>query len=123
MSAEEAVWASVPYNYAAATRAQHAQRIAEDVARRLLYPVESAPYTAQLVAAMAHDMTGRLQDITADTLIVHGNEDRMVPAENARLLADVIPRAELRLLPGAGHLYFTDKPAADHLIAKFLQAS
>ena len=38
MPAEEAVWASVPDNYVPATRARHAQRIAEDIEQRLRLP-------------------------------------------------------------------------------------
>jgi pimeloyl-ACP methyl ester carboxylesterase len=48
MPAEEAVWASVPYNYAPATRREHGQRIAEDIEQRLRFPIEAAPYAAQL---------------------------------------------------------------------------
>ena len=48
MPAEEAVWASVPYNYGPATRARHAQRIGEDIAQRLRFPIEPEPYVAQL---------------------------------------------------------------------------
>lgn len=120
MPAEEAAWASVPYKYATATRERHADRIGEDVARRLLHPIEPEPYRAQLAAALGHDTGGRLADIGAPTLVVHGTEDRMVPAANGKILADAIPRSELVLLDGAAHLYPTDEPAADLRIAAFL---
>jgi hypothetical protein len=35
-------------------------------------------------------------------------------------LADAIPGAELKLWPGAGHLYPTDEPAADLYVEQFL---
>jgi 3-oxoadipate enol-lactonase len=120
MPAEEAVWASVPYNYAARTRSESAQRIAEDIAQRLRFPIEPGPYMAQLAAAIGHDAYGRLGAIRAPTLVVHGAEDRMVHPDNARLLADAIPGAELRLWPRTGHLLFTDEPAVDRDVLSFL---
>jgi len=120
MPAEEAVWASVPYNYGARTRAEHAQRIGEDVVQRLRYPIEPVPYTAQLEAALGHDASDRLGSIDKPTLVLHGDDDRMVMPANADQIADAIPRAELRMLTGAGHLYPTDDPEADRYVLRFL---
>jgi pimeloyl-ACP methyl ester carboxylesterase len=120
MSAEEAVWASVPYNYGPRTRAERAHLIGEDIAQRLRYPIEPEPYAAQLAAALGHDAHARLGEVAAPTLIVHGEADRMVAPENARLLAAAVPDAVLETFPGAGHLYPTDEPAADRAVARFL---
>src|SRR3954452_6725897 len=117
MPAEEAVWASVPYNYSAATRRGHAGRIGEDIVQRLRSPIEPEPYPAQLAAAMGHDTAERLGAISAPTLVVHGEEDVMVPPPNGRVLAAEIPGAQHVSLPGAAHLYFTDAPDADHTVA------
>lgn len=120
MPAEEAVWASVPYNYSARTRTQHGYRIAEDIIQRLRFPIEPEPYTAQLNAALAHDVGDRIAEISAPTLVIHGLEDVMVPAPNGRLLAEAIPGARLIEFPGTAHLYFTDEPVVDREIAAFL---
>lgn len=122
MPAEEAVWASVPYNFAARTRAQRGDQIAQDISERLRYPIEPEPYVAQLAAALGHDTFGRLADISATTLVVHGQADVMVPPANGRLLAERIPGARLLELPAAAHLYPTDEPDADREIAAFLTA-
>jgi len=122
MSAEEAVWASVPYNYGPATRIDAGQRIAQDIEQRLRFPIETEPYTAQLTAALGHDTSTRLGDIRHRTLVVHGELDVMVPPENGRLLSEHLPDARLHLLPGAGHLYFTDSPDADEEVLRFLSA-
>ncbi|RSD21407.1 alpha/beta fold hydrolase [Amycolatopsis eburnea] len=50
--------------------------------------------------------------ITAPLLLVHGEDDRMVPAAHSRWLAARCPRAELRLTPGDGHLSVLDHAAA-----------
>jgi 3-oxoadipate enol-lactonase len=123
MPAEEAVWASVPYNYSTRTRVQHGDRIAQDIRQRLRYPIEPEPYAAQLAAALGHDAHDRLARVRAPTLVVHGQEDVMVPLANGRLLANLIPDARLLELRGAAHLYPTDEPNADHEIAAFLTAS
>lgn len=120
MPAEEAVWASVPYNYAPGTRERHGDRIARDVAERLRFPIEPEPYRAQLAAALGHDAGDRLGGISARTLVVHGGRDVMVPPVNGERLARAIPAAELRMWPDAGHLYPTDEPQADLHVRDFL---
>jgi pimeloyl-ACP methyl ester carboxylesterase len=122
MPAEEAVWASVPYNYGPATRRDHGERITQDIAQRLRFPIEPEPYRAQLAAALGHDAHDRLGDLTAPTLVIHGTEDVMVLPANGRLLAEAIPGAELLDGPGAGHLYPTDAPELDRAVAAFLSA-
>jgi pimeloyl-ACP methyl ester carboxylesterase len=42
--------------------------------------------------------------ITVPTLILHGADDRMVPSSHAEWLAARCPTAELRLVPGEGHV-------------------
>ena len=122
MPAEEAVWASVPYNYAARTRREAGQRIAEDIAQRLRFPIEPESYSAQLTAALGHDAWGRLGAIAHPTLVVHGAEDRMVHPDNARLLTERIPAAQLQLWEQTGHLLFTDEPRIDAAVSEFLGA-
>ena len=46
---------------------------------------------------------GRLSEIAAPTLVVHGTADPMFPAEHGEALAGAIPGARLLLLDGAGH--------------------
>ena len=120
MPAEEAVWASVPYNYGRRTREHHGERIAADIVQRLRFPIEPEPYRAQLAAGLGHDAFDRLGAIGVPTLVVHGEADRMVAPGNAPLLAGRIPGAQLRLWPGAGHLYPTDEPRADRDVADWL---
>jgi 3-oxoadipate enol-lactonase len=118
MTAEHAVWASVPINYASRTRTEGGDRIAEDIAQRLRFPVEAEYYTAQLAAANGHD--ARVEDIRAPTLVVHGEEDVLIPPANGERLAADIPGAELFMWPGAAHLYFTDEPEVDRHVAAWL---
>ncbi|HEY9469673.1 MAG TPA: alpha/beta hydrolase [Propionibacteriaceae bacterium] len=49
-----------------------------------------------------------LAKITTPTLIMHGTADRMVPSSHAEWLAARCPTAELRLVPGEGHVSVLD---------------
>jgi 3-oxoadipate enol-lactonase len=122
MPHDEGVWSSVPYNYSQRTRAMHGRRIGDDVARRLENVLDVNAYTAQLQAASAHDLSARLQDIRAPTLVLHGAEDVLVPPANGENLARAIPGARLRVLEHAAHLYTTDEPDADREVLQFLVA-
>ncbi|MFD6156370.1 alpha/beta fold hydrolase [Nocardia sp. NPDC060256] len=74
-----------------------------------------------LMASNRHDAWDVLPDITTPTLIVHGTEDRFNPAANAPLLAERIPHAQLRLIPGARHAYFDEfRSVAGPLVLDFL---
>jgi pimeloyl-ACP methyl ester carboxylesterase len=42
--------------------------------------------------------------VAVPVLVLHGEADRMVPAAHGRWLAGRIPRAELRVTPGDGHI-------------------
>jgi 3-oxoadipate enol-lactonase len=126
MGREEAEWAAVPYSYGERTRREHGARIAEDIRRRLHVArarpmAETFTYVHQVTAAAGHITLLRLAQITAPTLVIHGAQDRIQSPENARLLAQAIPGAELRLWPEAGHLYVTDEPEADAEVARFLE--
>jgi len=117
---EEAAWASVAYNYGRRCRDQHADRIAEDIRRRLLNEFDEAAYQAQLMAAALHNCTSRLHRIDVPTLVVHGEDDRVVPVANAHLMAGRLRHGRLHLLAGTGHLYTTEAPEADTEVARFL---
>ncbi|MGA2011823.1 MAG: alpha/beta fold hydrolase, partial [Solirubrobacteraceae bacterium] len=108
--AEEGLWAAVPYLYSAFTRRSHPQRIGEDIERRLATPVDVAARGREQAAARSHDAADRLDRISAPTLVVHGEQDRITPLDNARGLASGIPDARLLALPESGHAFPTDCP-------------
>jgi 3-oxoadipate enol-lactonase len=120
MPAEEAIWASVPYNYSRVTRERYPERIGEDIRERIRFTPNPAGYRAQLAAAWRHNTGDRLHEISVPTLILHGVEDRIVPLSNGHLLADAIAGARLEVFDDAGHLYPTDAPQADRQVLRFL---
>lgn len=48
--------------------------------------------------------------ITCPTLVLHGEHDRVEPADQAEGLAAAVPDAELLVIPGAGHMAQVDRP-------------
>jgi 3-oxoadipate enol-lactonase len=120
MRPEEGAWSSVAFNYGARCRAEHPERIAEDIAQRLAHPFPEQAYRAQLWAGTLHDCYSRLNRIDAPTLVVHGRDDRMVPVENGRMIAERIPGARLIEIEQCGHLYPTEAPEVDEAIAEFM---
>ena len=59
-------------------------------------------------ALMSFDTYERLPEIKAPTLVIHGESDRTLPVENARILASRIPGAELAILKKMGHGFMTE---------------
>ena len=58
----------------------------------------------QLAAIFASgDRTARLPEIDLPTLVLHGEDDPLVPVESGRQAADLIPGARLEVVPGWGH--------------------
>jgi pimeloyl-ACP methyl ester carboxylesterase len=64
----------------------------------------------QIGALSVFNSRRRLGEIRCPVLAVTGSEDRMMPPENARLLAEAIPGAEHCVVEGAGHGFFYEKP-------------
>lgn len=57
------------------------------------------------------------------TLVVAGEEDRLIPAAGARTMAEMIPGSRLVLMPGVGHLPSLEAPADfTRLLEGFLTA-
>jgi pimeloyl-ACP methyl ester carboxylesterase len=60
--------------------------------------------TRQLAAILASgDRTAELRRITAPTLVIHGNRDRLVNKSGGRATARAIPGARLLMIEGMGH--------------------
>jgi pimeloyl-ACP methyl ester carboxylesterase len=103
----------------------HASR-REDMKRRLQAYVDTRTtpeaYQMQLEACIAFDSYERLPRIGAPTLVINGDGDAILPAENSRTLSERIPGAELVLFPDSGHLYFHERPAeAASAVLEFLR--
>lgn len=85
---------------------------------RLSDPVPPAQYAAQVAAGMGmaalsdEQVAERMAAIRMPVLILFGEGDRVVPPGNARLMAEKLPDARVKILPGTGHLFPIEDPAA-----------
>jgi pimeloyl-ACP methyl ester carboxylesterase len=78
---------------------QDYRRIRADARRPGQGRVRAACYRA-----MRHNnLSGRLAQVEAPTLVVWGAEDNTVPLRDAGIVADEWPAADLRIIPKAGH--------------------
>lgn len=91
-----------------------------EVARRMKEAMMKHGALRQAQAAKDHSTYERLPEIKVPTLILVGDVDAAIPAENSRILASRIPQAELVVFKGAGHILIEagNKPA--HVILEFL---
>ncbi|SDQ18214.1 alpha/beta fold hydrolase [Quadrisphaera sp. DSM 44207] len=96
--------------------ARHAAHFAE--------PVHPPSYVGQLQAALGWSSLPWLGRLRQPTLVVAGDEDPLVPACNARLLAALIPSARAHVVRGGGHLALVDSPEeVAPVLTRFLTAA
>lgn len=89
---------------------------------RLANPVPRYSWLRQAEAALGHDTSSRLREITQPALVCTGDLDRVVPMENSVMLAARLPDARLEIFRGAGHLFFIEQPEAfNQMVMEFLQ--
>jgi len=102
-------------------------------------PEEMAWYDELLRTTTTAEMAGRLfrargavdvvdaaRRVKVRTLVIHAREDRVVPVEEGRLLASLIPGARLVVLDSANHILLADEPAWEQFLyelREFLGAS
>ena len=127
-----ALYSLLPYSWMRAYRARNIKRTlfgpevaAED---RSFYSeqtrlVPRAGYLARLRIIRDTDLRARLPEIKVPTLVLAGTADGLLDSVGAaRLLADALPHARLKLLEGAGHTpLLSDSVRVREWLAEFAQ--
>jgi len=72
-------------------------------------PSSPRSYFAQLAAVLGHSTGLRLRRIACPTVVVTGDDDVLIPPHNSRMLARLIPGAQLHVVESCGHAI----PASD----------
>jgi len=97
--------------YGGATGRDPEARDAQMRIRNHAPPPSSYGYAMQILGAHGWSSLPFLSAIPHETLVIAGDDDPLVPIENARILADRIPRARLEIVKRAGHLLLWDDAA------------
>ena len=115
---------AMPWRYYAASRLRtvapliYGGRMARDpetLERHLKDRLDAPPsvlgYYFQLAALAGWSSIPWLSTLTPPTLIIAGDADPVFPVENAHLMGQLIPQAQVEILPRAGHMFVVDSAA------------
>ena len=83
-------------------------------------PLPSYVWKHYFRAMSNHDTYDKLQEIKVPTLVLHGEMDNVIPAENARIMASQINGAELTILPNTGHILLEAGSRPTEIVLDFL---
>jgi pimeloyl-ACP methyl ester carboxylesterase len=61
-----------------------------------------------------------LHRLKMPTLLLWGEEDKLIPAAQAKLWKTFVPNADIQIVKGAGHLVLDEKPEAVTAVERFL---
>jgi pimeloyl-ACP methyl ester carboxylesterase len=118
---EEVVRQLMPFCYSQEFIEKNPDIVDKRVAKQLEYPTPLHGMTRQAEAILGHDTYELLPEIKLPTLVIAGDNDRLIPVENSRILASRIPKAELVIIKGAGHEFFIeDAEEANKIVLDFL---
>ncbi len=88
--------------------------------RNLRAPISDEAYRRQSNAISEFDTHGRLPQIKAPTLILHGKKDILVPPGNGSVLAEAISNAKLVYLERSAHTLVEDMAEVVNAVTGFL---
>ena len=82
-------------------------------------PVSADAYQRQAKAYVKHDALDQLGQVTAPTIVISGERDRLTPPWIGRELADAIPGAKFHIVegPGSSHVLPLERPEDFNKIA------
>jgi pimeloyl-ACP methyl ester carboxylesterase len=91
-------------------RLRESNEVAEDV------------YLAQLQTAFMFNSEARIDAIENETLVLAGDQDRVVPVQNSFNLAEKLPAATLKIIENGSHMFFIENAAEfNQAVKEFLK--
>jgi pimeloyl-ACP methyl ester carboxylesterase len=103
----ERMRALAPFAFAAGVDGEFLERFIEKKSGDVQDP---EGYRGQIAAALSHDAYDRLPGIEARTLILTGDDDRVIPGASSEVLHERIPDSRLEVIAETGHLFFLERP-------------
>jgi pimeloyl-ACP methyl ester carboxylesterase len=103
--------------------AKHEDEVERFCALREQNSVPESIYLQQLQSATVFNAESRVPEIAAETLVVSGDTDRVVPVQNSINLAGSIPDSRLDIIENGSHLVAIEQPAKfNAIVTGFLTA-
>lgn len=100
---------------------EHQRDVVESVQQMMESATEHGVIGALAAMRDRADSRPMLGEIDVPTLIVHGADDKIVPLDEARTMANSIPNSEMVVIPNAGHLPNLEQPAMwNEAVTQFL---
>ena len=87
---------------------------------RLTKPKSYERFLIQANACLTHDVSDRLAEIDAPTLVIGGEQDHARGAEASREMAAAIPGARLKMYPEWGHGLYEEARDFNRIVLDFL---
>jgi pimeloyl-ACP methyl ester carboxylesterase/DNA-binding CsgD family transcriptional regulator len=85
----------------------------------LLRTTTTADMAGRLFSARgAVDVVDAARRVNVPALVIHARDDRVVPVDEGRLLASLIPGARLVVLDSANHILLADEPAWEQFVSE-----
>jgi pimeloyl-ACP methyl ester carboxylesterase len=94
---------------------QHREMVEDQMRREIAAPTPLHAADLQFQAFAEFDCSKALPDIQAPTLVLTGDLDQLISAQNSKIIASLIPGARLIIIPGCGHRLMWE--ATDECIA------
>ena len=119
---EEYGRATMPYTLARGWPEANPQRFEEILRARLEFPTPYETLDAHMLACYRYYDDGvEVERVEAPALVIHGDEDLIVPVENGRMLAARLPDVRYVELAGRGHnIPLEDPQTFNRLVLEFL---
>jgi pimeloyl-ACP methyl ester carboxylesterase len=89
---------------------RRASGAAVDQVRRMIADVEPETAMQAGAAIAAHDVREDLGHVDVPAMVVAGGADLLTPVSHARVVAECVPGADLRVLRGIGHQVMQEAP-------------
>ena len=91
---------------------------------RRQHPPSPYGYAMQLLGAVWWSSWSFLSQIPHETLVISGDDDPLIPVQNAEMLARYIPNARLEIVEQGGHLLLWDDAAnVGQRVSRFVDAT
>jgi pimeloyl-ACP methyl ester carboxylesterase len=100
---------------------RHPSRLPATLAAEQLRGAGKPGFMQALRANIDYPIKGRLPEIACPTLIVWGDEDRVIPVRDADVFAELIPGSRKVIFEDTGHMAMLERPGAfNELLSEFV---